>query len=206
VPYPGAYPPQQPAPYPPSHQPPPIHRATHPNYDASAHAHAPAIMHSHSSSPPHLSARLPVSPPQSFPVPSVQRGYASAYPSGSPPSSSMMPHDRTMMMPIPGQAYNAQSMPYQIASAPGVAHQQSHSGMPGGQRPVTGGWTRRTCIRLQHPCKYVDVNGKDHERPNSDDEDFLQDSEVTSNGSDYAQERSPPNPPYSSRREYLNHI
>jgi len=142
----GTYPPQQPATYTTSQlpQPPPAQQTRDPY---SANSHAPASTYSYSSSPPHPSAHLPSSgPPQapsSIPTPSVPGGYSTSTNSfGAPPP--MM--QRVATMPTPGQGHNPHSAPYHNVPAPVIAHQPSHSGMPGGTQSVTGDWSHRACV------------------------------------------------------------
>ena len=144
----GNYPPQQPTTYPTPQllQLPSAHGTRYPHHPVNTHA--PASTYSYSSSPPHPPAHLPLSGPPhaspAFPIPSVQGGYGASNNSSGPPPPHMP--QRIATMPTPGQVHNPHLVPYHNVSAPGIAHQQSHSGMSGVARSVTGDWSHRACI------------------------------------------------------------
>ena len=120
----GTYLPQRRAPHTPlpSSSPPAVRQHTRPPANAHAHAPAPALTHSYSSSPPHplspLPSSGPVSPPLSFPTPSVPGGYSA---SGlvRPPSPPMTERATTTY------EYNVQGAGHQNVATPGISHQRS---------------------------------------------------------------------------------
>jgi len=174
------YPPQQPATYATSQplQPPSAHRDRDPypvnTYASSAYPYP-------SSQQSYPSAHLPSGPPQappSIPIPSIPGEYgASTSFSGAPPPPMMQ---RGATLPTPGQGHNPNSMPYYNVPAPVIAHQPSHSEMPGGTRSVTEDWSH-------------------HDQIYSHNEDLVQRLEAADSSSDRGREKGPPNRPGAGR-------